>query len=258
MRICLIGAGNVGTQLGLAFYKAGHQVIQVFNRGASRAEKLASLISSEPISSLQNLKNGADVYILAVKDDAISDVFNQIRSYLSDSLVMHTAGSVPMTIFTDHSRHGVLWPVQTFSRSHKVDMRGVPLAITGNIPETTLAIEALAKSISDHVYHIDDTQRAFLHLAATFASNFSNHMYTLSRQITEAQDIPFDILKPLIQETALKIQRMSPEEAQTGAAVRRDEGTILRHLLLMKENTEMKEVYELLTKSIQSSSENAG
>ncbi len=253
MRISLIGAGNVGTQLGLAFHGAGHEIIQVYSRNPDRALLLANQISSQAISDLRSMDTSAELVILAVHDDAVSIVFDLIQARLPEALIVHTAGSLMVDVFKGHLRYGVIWPVQTLSTTGRIDMRTVPFAIAGNTTETTEALMKLTKTISDEVYHTTDEQRAFLHVAATFASNFSNHMYALSQQITDAHGIPFDILKPLIQETAKKIERMSPVEAQTGAAVRNDKGTILTHLVLLKDRPDLQEIYHLITQSIRTS-----
>jgi predicted short-subunit dehydrogenase-like oxidoreductase (DUF2520 family) len=253
MRISIIGAGNVGTHLGEAMYAAGHEIFQIHSRDIARARRLAAMISAEAIDTFEKLTGDTDVVVLAVKDDAIANVFKHIQPRVTQCLILHTAGSVSMDVFAEHVPRGVLWPVQSLSSLHPVAMHDVPLAITGDSPETTQLIEDLANTISDLVYRIDDFQRAYLHLAATFANNFSNHMYTLAKHITTAHDIPFDILKPLIRETAMKIEKMSPEEAQTGASVRDDLHTIARHLRLITDHEDLQKLYALLTKSIQHS-----
>lgn len=252
MRIVLIGAGNVGTQLGHALHGAGHQILQVFSRNSDHAQHLAGNISSIGINNLDAVSIDAEVVLLAVHDDAIPEVFNQIRWRVPGTMIVHSAGSVPLDVFTGHGQYGVIWPVQTLSKTHLLNMREIPLAIGGNTYESASIISKLAKSISDQVYHTNDTQRAYLHLAATFANNFSNHMYTLAQEITAVHDIPFEILKPLIHETAEKIERMSPSEAQTGAAIRNDKSTILRHLLMLKDQKDLQEIYHLITQNIRS------
>lgn len=249
-RICMIGSGNVGTHLSLAMHNSGHQIVQVFSRNPQHARTLASKISAEPISDLKMIDSTSEIVILAVHDDVVRSVYKQIRKSIPNALLLHTAGSLYMEVFSGHSRYGVLWPVQTLTATKETDMHEVPFAIAGNTDAVMDQVRQLAESISDSVYTINDTQRLYLHLAATFASNFSNHMYTIAERITEAHNVPFDILIPLIRETAEKVRTLSPEEAQTGAAAREDTGTITRHLALLKNEPGMQEIYDLITRSI--------
>lgn len=251
MRVTLIGAGNVGTHLARALFGAGHDIVQVCSRTYEKAESLAEEVAADAIAEFSLVDNEIDVCILAVKDDVIPLVYDQIKNILKDVLLVHTAGSVQIDVFRGHTQSGVIWPVQTLSSAHDIDFRTVPLAITGNTPESTYFIETLSRTISAHVYRIDDARRVYLHLAATFANNFSNHMYALAKEITDAHDIPFDILKPLIQETARKILDMSPADAQTGAAIRNDRNTIMKHVHLLEGRSDLESIYQMITRSIQ-------
>lgn len=253
MRITVIGAGNVGTRLGAALHTAGHKIVQVYSRDIARANALASHIGAEAVSSLGNMDSSAEVILIAVNDDAISSVYAAICDQIKAATVVHTAGSVSTSVFAGHGQYGVVWPVQSLSAAFYTDLRNVPLAISANTPETLVQIASLARSISDHVYEISDVQREYLHLAATFANNFSNHMYAIAKELTDAHEIPFEILKPLILGTAQKVQQMDPAEAQTGPAVRGDKGTMMRHLELLRDRPDVQELYLTMTRNIMDS-----
>jgi predicted short-subunit dehydrogenase-like oxidoreductase (DUF2520 family) len=251
MRIHLIGAGNVGTYLGINLHQAGHRIVHIFSRSLDRAGELADQIQANAIGDLTDLDPEADMVILAVHDDALHTVGPQVSRRVSQAVLVHTAGGVTIDVLKGHDRYGVLWPVQTLSAAHLPSSDEVPLVVNGNTEAVTTFIENVARSISGNVYCIDEAKRAILHLAATFANNFSNHMYAIAEQITNDYDLPFEILRPLIAETGLKVQRMSPGEAQTGAAVRFDQGTLSHHMELLEGEPELQEIYRLLSANIQ-------
>jgi predicted short-subunit dehydrogenase-like oxidoreductase (DUF2520 family) len=250
MRICIIGSGNVGTRLALALSQAGHQITGVYSRQISRASTLGEMVSAPGTNQFSELNTGCDIVILAVYDDAIEHVYQTCKIFFPEQLFLHTAGSVPITVFGSHPKSGALWPVQTLSASDHTSMRQVPIAITGNTDQAIATIESLAMDISDSVYQMRDSERLSLHLCATFANNFSNHMYAIAEQILQRDGLPFGILHPIIEETAQKIRRMSPIEAQTGAAIRGDITTMQKHLELLKIDPELVALYERISESI--------
>jgi predicted short-subunit dehydrogenase-like oxidoreductase (DUF2520 family) len=250
MRICIIGSGNVGTRLGHAFFEAGHVITGVYSRDLARAETLGAAIEAPATNHFDSLSTACDVVVLAVYDDAIETVFKACTGMFPTQLILHTAGSVPVSVFHQREKCGVLWPVQTLSLTHEISMRTVPVAVTGNSDQSGEEVEVLARSISDQVFRMSDNERLTIHLCATFANNFSNHMYVIAEQILARKQIPFEILLPIIRETADKIQRMRPMEAQTGAAIRGDRSTIEKHLKLLQQDPELADLYVKLSGSI--------
>ena len=245
IQVSIIGSGNVAQHLIQAFSKTTEiELVQVFSRKKETVNHL--IISDKIITNLNQLK-AADVYILAVTDEAIADISNQLP--FKNQLLVHTSGSVAMETLNDNNRKGVFYPLQTFSKSKAVDFKIIPICIEATTEKDYQTLEALAKSISNVVYKIYSEQRKALHVAAVFVSNFVNHLYKMGNDICIENEVPFDLLKPLIQETANKINTLSPAQAQTGPAKRNDTQTINAHLSFLT-NDNQKEIYKLLTKSI--------
>ena len=254
LKIILIGAGNAGTHLGQKLYQEGFNIIQIFSRKAQKAKVLASKIQAESTHQISQIKKEGDLYIIAVSDNAIEHVAAALSKRIGkNKLVVHTSGATPTLLLKAHFKHyGSFYPLQTFSISRKVDFEKVPMCIDANSKRHQFLLTAIAEQLSEKVYPINDEQRAKLHVAAVFVNNFSNNLFAIGEQISQKENLPFEILKPLIQETVQKIQNHSPNKMQTGPAIRNDQNTIDRHLkYLQKEFPELVEVYETMTKSIQ-------
>jgi len=251
-KITIIGSGNVATILSKVFVNKGFSINQVFSKSKINAEilieKLAANQQIKITDNIAEIDDTSDIYIVCVKDDAIATVVNQIL--FKDKLIVHTSGSVDITVFNGFNQFGVFYPLQTFSKDKDTDVANVPFCIEGNTNQTTQLLIDLASSISKKVYEINSEQRKTLHLAAVFACNFTNYMYSIAEEITTKNNINFEVLKPLIQETAKKIEVQSPKEAQTGPAKRKDQQTINKHLAML-ENNPNKELYKLITDLIQ-------
>ena len=249
MEIVLLGSGNIATHLGKALKMAGQNICQVWSRNNGRAAELADAVGATPVTELSDISYSADLYILAVNDDAIRSVAEQL--HVSEGLVVHTSGSTGLDILEGIAgRTGVFYPVQTFSKSKAVDLRKVPIAVEGNTPEVTTTLHSLASRISEKVLEMNSVQRRTLHVAAVFACNFTNHMYVLADKLLADQNLDFDLLRPLIAETASKIQTASPASVQTGPAVRADKSTLDKHLKLLTDDPALAELYEKLSQSI--------
>ncbi len=250
-KICILGAGNLAWNLAQALHRAGHKVIEVFSRTREHAEELAKITEGRWTTDLAGTGRDADIIILALSDNAIEYALESVNP--GDSLVVHTAGSIPLEIFRDRAvNYGVFYPLQTFSRKRLVDFSGVPVCLEANNEGNLEKLERLAGTISGSVYRIDTQQREFLHLAAVFACNFSNHMYHIAEILMKEKGIPFDIMQPLIAETSGKITGISPFDAQTGPAVRNDENVIGKHLDLLSSMPERQKLYKLITDHIRS------
>jgi predicted short-subunit dehydrogenase-like oxidoreductase (DUF2520 family) len=243
--IVIIGSGNVAQHLISAFLQSDEiELIQVFSR---QKESVSHLISSDKIvSDFAKIKQ-ADLYLIAVSDNAIVDVSAKLP--FENRLVAHTSGSMPMEILDSKNRRGVFYPLQTFTKNKTVDFKEIPICLEADDEKDFKTIETVAKTISLVVQSISSEQRKALHVAAVFVCNFVNHLYKIGNEICEENQLSFELLKPLIIETAQKIIHLSPENAQTGPAKRNDSETINTHLNFLSDENQ-KEIYKLLTKSI--------
>ena len=241
--VVILGSGNVALQLIRAFLKIDTiNLKQVYTRNQEDINTLKDSINTTNDISL--LKQ-ADVTIIAVSDDAISS----ISSHIKNSFVVHTSGSVDMKSLNNIGRKGVFYPLQSFSKKKKVDFKNIPICLESETNEDLQKLEELVSLLQSKSYLLSSHQRKKIHVAAVFANNFSNHMYTIANEICEKYNIPFDILHPLIEETTNKIKIITPEKAQTGPAKRNDAETIENHLNLLSKKQQ--EIYLKITQSIQ-------
>ncbi|MCF6279104.1 MAG: F420-dependent NADP oxidoreductase [Flavobacteriaceae bacterium] len=242
--VVILGSGNLATHLTQAFLKADAiNVTQVYSRNIKSINHLKkkTLITD----NLKNLKN-ADVYIISITDDAIENFSKKLN--LNDKLVVHTSGSIPLNSLKGNSFKGVFYPLQTFSKDKSISFKNIPICIESDSNNQLIILDKLAAAISNEVFIIDSKQREKLHLSAVFVNNFVNHLYEIGNSICMQNNVPFEILQPLIKETAKKIIELSPKEAQTGPAKRNDTEIIEKHLTLLTDN--QKEIYKLLSASI--------
>ena len=243
--ITLIGAGNLSVQLGKALHRSGFDVLQVYSRTADSAKSLAYAISADWTTDLQKVDLSADLIIIAVKDDAIETVLSQLLR--TDKPIVHTSGSIPMNLLAKYtSSYGVFYPLQTFSKTRDVNFADIPICLEASSDVVMAELKTFATKLSRHIEEVNSEKRRFLHLAAVFACNFVNHCYFLGGNVLEEEGLMFDLLKPLIRETAGKVVDMSPFDAQTGPAKRYDISIIEKHLELLED----KDVYQIMTESI--------
>lgn len=248
--ITILGSGNVGTHLAKAFHQAGYQILQVWSREYDHAETLANQVFAEPIDRLKLLYPFADVYLLAVSDDGLFDLALDLR--LRDSLVLHTAGSVSLKVLQTISRkHGVVWSPQTFIRDVAMDYSQLPFCVEGSSAAVEGMIGELLQPVSNHIYHVDSSQRQWLHLAAVMTNNFGNAVNALAQDILQQHGLPFEILHPLISMTAEKLKHGGLWQQQTGPARRQDQKTIDNQRRLIADDAKMLQLYDLMTDIIQ-------
>ncbi len=249
-RLVIIGSGNVATHLAMAL-KRSCQIVQIYSRNAVNAQKLAAGISSTcHYTDNPKALMDADTYILSIKDDGIKSFLMEVPDELKTKLWVHTSGSVPRSVFERFSdNNGVMYPLQTFSKNVELDMGEVPFFIESSNAETDSRLVALAKSMSEHVYHADSRLREQLHIAAVFACNFTNFMYCIADDLLSSNHLPFSVLQPLIKETTRKITTVSPEQAQTGPASRGDVEIIDKHLNRLTDKS-YQEIYSLVSNNI--------
>lgn len=233
MNVVVIGCGNVGTNLAHALPLAGHST---------------TLVSSR---TLEGLPAAADVFIVAVKDDALRGVGERLFGLRPQAFVVHTAGSLTLNDLPS-PRRGVFYPLQTFSKQRMVDFRSLPIFIEAASDEDLATLQTLASSLTTRCYVMSSAERAYLHVAAVFCCNFANHLSTLAAGLLERHGIPFEVMLPLLDETINKLHTLPPREAQTGPAVRHDEGVLRQQLALLsrESNTRLAEIYSLLSESI--------
>jgi predicted short-subunit dehydrogenase-like oxidoreductase (DUF2520 family) len=249
MRITLIGSGNVATHLAAALKNAGHNIVQVYSRNIQNASLLAYHVKAEAIDDLKSINTETDLFIIATKDNAIGPIAEQLANH--QKLIVHTSGATDLySLLAFSDNVGVFYPLQTFSKTKEVDFRNVPVCIEAKDESIGKALEQLAQTISNNVYHIDSEKRKALHLAAVFACNFPNYLYTIAQQIIAKQGLDFDMLRPLIQETAEKVQSADPATVQTGPAIRNDEITMAMHRQLLEGKPELQQLYFLLSQGI--------
>ena len=232
MNIVIIGKGNVATNLDYAFRKKG--------------------VACQMVSSREGLDQlpTANVYIYAVRDEALSQVVAQVVNK-EKSLHLHTSGSMPMSVFgADKPHAGVFYPFQTFSKARVIeDFSTVPIFFEARGIDDITAVYSLALTITNHVYETTQHDRERLHVAGVYACNFTNLMYTFAAELLKDTHIPFSALLPLIDETAAKIHTLAPCDAQTGPARRGDEN-VMRHHLEILPNTDMRDLYQRLSEEI--------
>lgn len=248
IRVIFLGYGNVNFHLCSALIKqADIAVIQIYNKTLIDT---AFLINSIPFTSDLSEIKAADIYILGIPDDAIAS-FSEIIPF-KNKLVVHTSGAVEMAVLSAKNRRGVFYPLQSFSKYREIEYEQIPICIESENATDLDILKKIGNSISNNVVEINSKERAKLHLAAVFVNNFVNHLYQIGHEILADTTISFDLLKPLIQETANKIGGLTPFEAQTGPAKRADSKTIEKHLHLLEES-EYREIYLLLTNAIKKS-----
>lgn len=249
-RIVLIGAGNVAHHLAPALLKAGFNLCQIYSRSIESARELGKKTGITYTSDLFAIYPDSDIYIFCVSDDALLPLFKSIRIN-NPALVLHTSGSVPMNVFQPYrEQFGVLYPLQTFTKKRDLNFGEIPLCIEGSSPEVLERIREIAVCLSARVEEVNTDKRKYLHLAAVFANNFTNHLYGTAGKILEEEGLDFSLLRPLIFETAHKVMLMSPENAQTGPARRGDESILNMHKTLLRGNRKLQNLYTLLTDSI--------
>lgn len=251
LNISIIGAGNVGHHLALQLYKAGYNINQICSRNEA-ARETASACKAELVTTVDALDTESEVYLLCIKDDLIPQVAAQLKA--NGKLLLHTSASAEtVPVFTNNT-FGVLYPLQTFRRNVEVQFENVPFIVNAENEEGLRTATTIAGALSKHVYVMNDEVRRALHVAAVFSNNFTNMMFTVAEEICKSNNLPFEILKPLISQTTVNALLHSPHSVQTGPAVRNDELTIAKHLrYLQNYHPQYLTLYRILTDVIKQS-----
>lgn len=246
--VVLLGTGNVGTHFTKALTDSGVEIRQIYSRSQENAEEIALPKKIQAISNLNEADTTADLWLISVSDDAIPEIAGALPDF--GGIVAHTAGSIPLDVLSRFKKRGVFYPFQTLSKERVINYNDVPFLIEGSDPETTQRLLKLAGILSAKVSQADSSLRATLHIAAVLSCNFVNHLYSLSADLLESGGLSFKYLTPLIKETTQKILYMSPQEAQTGPAIRNDKEVIDKHLNRLADNPSLREIYRLLSYDI--------
>lgn len=253
MKIVFIGAGNLATHLAKELHNQSFDIVQVYSRTLVSANKLAIDVNAVSTDKIEDIVPNADIYIFSIPDSALENILSLIQID-KNKLYLHTAGSIPIDIFKEYSdRYGVIYPFQTFSKQREVDFNSIPIFIEANRQEDRIILEKIANILSPKVYYLSSDKRQYLHLTGVFACNFVNHMYNIADQILSQKDIPFEVVLPLIDETANKVHHLCPTDAQTGPAIRYDENVINKHLSLITD-TKLKDIYKIISENIHETS----
>ena len=248
--IVLIGSGNVATHLGLSLIHQGYKIKQVWSSQLRNADILAKKLNSTPTDTLNNLKD-ADLYIVAVKDDSLESLIQQ----LNVNNIMHTSGSIGLEVFDNKfENYGVFYPLQAFNKEVSLDFAKTPICIEANNKLFENELLNIGNNLSGKVVTMSSEQRKQLHIAAVFSCNFTNHMFTISDTILAKSDIDFKLLLPLINQTVIKLNKNKPSRMQTGPAKRKDKKVIRSHINNISDK-KTKEIYKLISNSIMKNNE---
>lgn len=247
--VTLIGTGNVAWQLGTAFRQAGIPIAEVYGRDAAKSLELAQHLGARSVNDRQGLSVRDGMVVLCVKDDAIAEV---AASFLNTPrLLVHTSGTVSMHVLDGKAEHtGVFYPLQSLQRNRPVNWSEIPVCLEASSPESMDELTLLASRISDKVTLLSSEDRRWLHLAAVVVSNFTNFLYIQAESLCKAHGLSFQLLQPLIMETARRLEISSPSDWQTGPARRHDVQVMNHHLELLKDNPELQQLYREFSESI--------
>ena len=246
--IAFIGSGNVATKLAMSLYQKDVCITQVYSKTMDNAKTLANSVNAEAINSISQISDNNDIIIISISDNALKEL--DFSNLPKQAIVCHTSGSVGLEVINSCNNYGVFYPLQTFTKDTEVDITEVPFCIEANNPKNLEILISLASRLSKNVSEVNSQERAKMHLAAVFACNFTNAMYSIAEDLMLQSNLNFDYLRPLIKETAAKTISNSPQEIQTGPAVRNDRNIIDKHISDLHNNNDYKDLYALMSKII--------
>jgi predicted short-subunit dehydrogenase-like oxidoreductase (DUF2520 family) len=250
MNISILGSGNMAFFLARSFYEAGHRIVQVYARRVEAGVALSKETDAEFVPFLREVRGDADVYIFAVPDDAVAGLSAAFSC--PGKIALHCSGSLPPQVLESASAlQGVVWPLYSIRKDDLPQAAEVPFIVDAGDEITRAVVSRLVESISPKVYLLDTEQRKLLHLAAVLSNNFVNHLLSISGEIVAELKLPKAVLSPILQQTFEGARSHDPAMLQTGPAIRHDEGTVERHLALLKAHPEWQDLYQAMTRSIQ-------
>ena len=247
--ICIIGNGNIAWELGRAFHQAGISITGIISRNPKEGKLLADTLGSVFVDLDADDFPQADIYLLAIKDDAIRDVGEKI--FRGDMRLVHTSGAVEAEALEFRENAcGVIWPMQTILKNRDVDFKNTLMVVTSNDSLLEEELAQLAKKISQRVLIGTDRQRAMLHLGAVWTNNFVNHLFDIAQYLLAEENLEFKVFLPMIREHVAKLEQFTPDQLQTGPARRGDHATLGRHLKLMEDHPNWQQLYDDISDSI--------
>jgi predicted short-subunit dehydrogenase-like oxidoreductase (DUF2520 family) len=247
--VVIIGAGNVATHLAKNLWIAGFRILQVCSRTENSARTLADLLKTEWTTSVSDLISTADIYILALKDSAVVPFLENAQ--LQGKFLVHCSGSLSIDVFKNYTHHsGVLYPLQTFSKARDINFTEVPVFLESSSQVMKQKLDEMARKLTGKVYYADSNQRMVLHIAAVFVCNFVNHFFTIAGQILDENNLDFEDLRPLMEETLDKTKTLKPFDAQTGPAVRNDSNIIDKHIKVLEGRPDIQKLYRAISEHI--------
>ena len=248
-KIVLIGSGNVAFHIAEMLKSIDINIYQVYNINNESGKKLAKKYNSKFTNNIIEIEPNADLYIIAIKDNFISELIDKLN--INKGIIVHTSGTTDISVFANKfDNFGILYPLQTFTKNIKLNYKEIPFLIEANNDKTLSFINNIARSISESVIEANSEQRKTIHIAAVFACNFTNYLYSIADDLLEKQNLNFELLKPLIKETTRKAIESKPKKNQTGPAKRKDIVVINRHLETLKGNNEIQKLYGMISDMI--------
>ncbi len=249
--VTIIGSGNVATHYAKRLAEKKINIDQVYSRDNTKAETLAFEVDAQPITDLNLITANSDLYIVAVSDDVIEEIFQTIDKRFEGSIIAHTSGSAPLVAGLQNNTSAVFYPLQTFSKDRYANFKKIPILVEAETKKASKALLNLGEHIANTCQIISEEQRMQLHLAAVFINNFTNHLFEVSESILKEKGLDFSLLSPLLHETIKKVEQLGPHQSQTGPALRNDKTTIARHLAMLEGEEKLKEMYTCFTENIQ-------
>ncbi|MEQ8581118.1 MAG: DUF2520 domain-containing protein [Marinoscillum sp.] len=250
-KIAILGTGNVGYHLARRLKEVDHMPAMIIGRDAEKVRLMVNdlALSSEHSSQTSFIEIPFDFVLLAVPDRAIEQVVRQYQFH-KKSIIVHTSGAQPLNLLTEVDHCGVLYPFQTFTKNKPVDFEQIPLLVEGNSKFSLAKILELATLFGHDIHQVNSEKRLKIHLAAVFASNFTNYLYSIADDILKDTGLQLSDLNHLMQETAEKAIELNPRMAQTGPAIRHDEAVIQKHLNLLESHPDFKSIYTIISEQI--------
>jgi predicted short-subunit dehydrogenase-like oxidoreductase (DUF2520 family) len=251
--VSIIGTGNVGHHLVKRLHQKGILIDQIYGRNPQITQDLAQMVGAKPLLKPSEWLRSTRVCIVAVSDHAIADIATTFAPFIApETWVVHTSGTTPSTVFKPFFKNfGSLYPLQTFSLGRELDFEKIPIFVNANHAEGLIFLKNIAYHMSPKVYELPDEKRVALHIAGVLANNFTNHLLQITQNVLAMEDLPFEIILPLLEETVAKVQHAPPHAMQTGPAKRGDFNTIRQHVTYLKKLPVVQQaVYKTLTDSL--------
>ncbi|PUV23681.1 Rossmann-like and DUF2520 domain-containing protein [Sphingobacterium athyrii] len=249
MNIVILGSGNAATHFGQAFQQLGHQIVQIYSKTKANADALAFALQCPGTDDLSQLLRNADLYLIAVSDEAIPTLVETMPQDIN-GIVVHCSGATDMAILNRFRNYGVIYPPQSLSKNKTVDFSLIPFCVEGSDTSIANSLLQLARTFSSRSILCNSQQRLAIHLSSVMVNNFSNILYQFAYELLEEHNLSFDLVRPIILETAEKVQNHVPITVQTGPAIRGDEATQQKHLKFISNKPDLQQIYQLLSHQI--------